>query len=94
MLKKNSEVSQNRSRTALYIRMYYNLILRTDNSTCNNIGLLADAQRQYRLKTKYIKSSKERRTTKQIQFTLIKRLGLITHDVSDSTILSSILMID
>lgn len=30
---------------ALRIRMYYYLILRTGNSTCNNIGLLADAQR-------------------------------------------------
>ena len=43
---------------ALRIRMYYNLILRTGNSTCNNIGLLADAQRQYRLKTKYKKFKK------------------------------------
>lgn len=67
---------------ALRIRMYYNLILRTGNSTCNNIGLLADAQRLLDYNNKR-KVQKERRTTKQIQFTLIKRLGLITHDVSD-----------
>lgn len=50
---------------ALRIRMYYNLILRTGNSTCNNKSLLADAQRLLDYKCSY-KSTQVRLITKYL----------------------------